>query len=79
MPGQGNQTTRDLAGDATAADDLRPRRRRRARSLAAAGSVGSDGHEDFLAGAPGEAGSAGAAYLVIGSTRTTSYFSRSRR
>ena len=41
-------------------------------SLAAAGNVGGDGHEDFLAGAPGEAGSAGAAYLVIGATGTTS-------
>ena len=41
-------------------------------SLAAAGNVGGDGHEDFLAGAPGEAGSAGAAYLVIGAAGTTS-------
>ena len=41
-------------------------------SLSAAGNVGGDGREDFLAGAPGEAGSAGAAYLVIGAAGTTS-------
>ncbi|MDX6730941.1 MAG: hypothetical protein QOC54_889, partial [Baekduia sp.] len=41
-------------------------------SLAAAGNVGGDSHVDFLTGAPGEAGLAGAAYLVIGATGTTS-------
>ena len=41
-------------------------------SLAAAGNLGGDASVDLLAGAPGEANSAGAAYLVIGAAGTTS-------
>ena len=41
-------------------------------SLAAAGDVDGDGKVDMLAGAPGEASLAGAAYLVRGAPGTTS-------
>ena len=41
-------------------------------SLAAAGDVDGDGTVDVLAGAPGEASAAGAAYLVRGAPGTTS-------
>ncbi len=41
-------------------------------SLAAAGDVDGDGHIDMLAGAPGESGFAGAAYLLRGAAGATS-------
>jgi hypothetical protein len=41
-------------------------------SVAAAGDDDVDGHVDILAGAPGEAGSAGAVYLVRGAAGTSS-------
>ena len=73
MPGQANQATRDLAVTPPLQTIYGPvAGAGLGASLAAAGNVGGDGHEDFLAGAPGEAGSAGAAYLVIGATGTTS-------
>jgi hypothetical protein len=73
VPGQANQTTRNLAltpplqtiyGPVAGAG--------LGASLAAAGDLGGDTHVDFLAGAPGEGGSAGAAYLVIGAAGTSS-------
>ncbi len=73
VPGQSNAVTRDLAviaplqridGPAAGAG--------LGASLAAAGDVDADGRVDFLAGAPGESSSAGAAYLVRGAPGTTS-------
>ena len=69
-PGPGRQATRDLAvapplqtiyGPVAGAG--------LGASLAAAGDVDGDGRDDLLAGAPGEAAAAGAAYLVRGRPR----------
>jgi hypothetical protein len=73
VPGQAGQATRNLAvtpplqtiDGAEAGAGL-------GASLAAAGDVDGDGRVDVLAGAPGEAGLAGSAYLVRGAPGTTS-------
>jgi FG-GAP repeat len=73
VQGQANQTTRNLAvapplqtidGPAAGAG--------LGASLAAAGDVDADSRVDMLAGAPGEASTAGAAYLVRGAPNTVS-------
>jgi FG-GAP repeat len=73
VPGQADSLTRDLAvtpplqriDGPVAGAGL-------GASLAAAGDADSDGRIDMLIGAPGEASSAGAAYLVRGVPNTTS-------
>ena len=72
-PGSAGSATRDLALPAAAAH-LTARRPApaSARRVAAAGDIDGDGRVDLLAGAPGEASFAGAAYFVRGAPGTTS-------
>ena len=73
VQGQANQATRNLAANPPLQTIIGPEAGAGlGASLAAAGDIDGDGHVDMLAGAPGEAGSAGAAYLVRGAANTTS-------
>ncbi len=73
VQGQANQVTRNLATAPPLQEIDGPvAGAGLGASLAAAGDVDGDGRVDMLAGAPGEASAAGAAYLVRGAPNTTS-------
>jgi FG-GAP repeat len=72
VPGQANAVTRDLAVSAPLQTIPGPAAGAGlGASLTAAGDIDGDGRSDMLIGAPGEASSAGAAYLVRGATGTS--------
>ncbi|MEY2518177.1 MAG: hypothetical protein QOJ89_5541, partial [bacterium] len=73
VQGQSNQTARNLAANPPLQTIAGPEAGAGlGASLAAAGDIDGDGRVDMLAGAPGEASSAGAVYLVRGVPNTTS-------
>ena len=73
VPGQRHVAERDLAVSPPAQRIYGPQAGAGlGASLSAAGDVDGDGHGDMLIGAPGESGSAGAAYLVRGASGATS-------
>jgi hypothetical protein len=73
VPGQTDQVTRNLAVTSPLQTIYGPvAGAGLGASLAAAGDIDADGRVDILAGAPGEASAAGAAYLVRGAAGNTS-------